>query len=1194
MSRLLITALKIFILLVIVAAVGVGALLLADHQGWPRWIAAVAVAGLFFVIVLILFLRRFYYRRREAKFVKRVVDQDQQAIAAAPAHERRRLVELRERWAAAVAALRASRLSHRGDPLYSLPWFMIFGETASGKSTAVSHARLKNILTDAGPAKGIASTKNCDWWFFENAVILDTAGRYAVPLADEDRGEWERFLTLLAKYRRKEPLNGLIVTLPADRLLADDADALTDYGRSIRLRIDQLMRVLGAKFPVYLLITKIDLILGMTAMAEILPEKLRGQAMGLLNASESGDPGEFLDTAIGHLSRRLKDLRLRLAARVGKAGGRAILFPDEFARLAPAIQAFVDGAFHENPYQETPFFRGLFISSGRQSGMTRSGVLGSLETFKDRQWRLPETGLGLFLHDFFDAILPKDRDGFRLLGEYLSWRKATAHLALATWLLLLLTGIGLASFAYMHVRQTMQPVYASFSQTPQLGRSLADDMVTLGLLRDRIAEMERQLHRRIGPAMGFGQGRQALVGLKGNFTQWFRTFVLNPTDEAMREKFMAMGSHAREEAMAPYLEYLVWRVDTLKAREAGNPRPDLPGQQGPLQAMALVFDGRLPYVSAFFPDMYRSYAIWEAELGILQRERAEMQAWANRIVALEGRDLHWLVNWADTRPDLSGVTLEDFWSGPGRVAHAPRISAAFTTQGKAAITQLLDKLSLAAADKEAFSHHAGDFWDWYAREFFERWTRFAREFGLGMDKLQAREEWLGAGASMATLENPYFRLMGRMEEEFAAVRPIRPHAEIDRLAREFAYLVHSYKAKKGKTTLEAKIAEKMQRLEAHLERLDDTLAAAEAFTGYMTQLEAIVPVTATMNAAYRFAVQNHGPAAAIGQSSPVVLSLDAIHKMRALIGRDRAAEEAFWRLMAGPLEFMVTLTTYETACGLNELWQSQVVAETVRTPEHELWGALFGDQGAATAFVSGAAKPFLRRTRDGWSPGSWLGIPFPFRKEFLSFLDEGAVRRQELQPKYTVSIAAVPTDVNIEAKSEPYQTQLTLQCAGRQQSLDNYNAPNALDFVWEPATCDDVTLSIYFQETSLTQTWKGQWGFQAFLRMFRDGRKVYVPNDFPQQKEILKRLGVQRIQVNYILKNAEPVLSIEQYPALKVPDRATQCWSGLGASLTDEDTWRQPPNDSLGPAKPSAGAGKASPWDLQNSAPASSTQGVTP
>lgn len=1145
MSRMLITALKIFLLLILVAAVAFGAVLLADYRGWSRWIAAAAVAGLFFIVLATLFLRRYYYRRREAKFVRRVVAQDQQAIAAAPIHERQRLVELQERWSTAVATLRASRLRHGGDPLYRLPWYMIFGESGSGKSTAVSHARLKNILTDAGPAKGIASTKNCDWWFFENAIILDTAGRYAVPLADEDRGEWERFLMLLAKYRRKEPLNGLIVTLPADRLLSDDADAMTAYGRSIRLRIDQLMRVLGAKFPVYLLLTKIDQVLGMTALAEILPENLRGQAMGLLNASEKSDPDEFLDRAMAHVSRRLKGLRLRLTARVGKRGGQAVLFPDEFERLASAIRAFVNGAFHENPYQETPFFRGFFISSGRQSGLTRSGVLGSLESFKDRQWRLPDTGLGLFLHDFFDAILPKDRAGYRLLGEYLLWRKTTVRLALAAWLLLLLTVIGLTSFAYVNARQAMAPIYASYNRTPSLGASVADDMVTLGLLRDRIVEMEQRLNRPILSVMGFDQGRRALAGLKQKYTQWFRTFLLNTTDAAMRGKFLSLAAPAREAAMAPYLEYLVWRVETLKAREAGKPLPDATATDAPLQALALAFDGRMPYVNAFFPDMYRSYALWETDLGLLRRERTEMQVWADRVVELEGRDLHWLVAWAEKRIGLAAITLDDFWSGPGQVARAPRVSGAFTVQGKAAIEGLVARLTLNAADQAAFQQRVQDFQAWYAKAFVAAWERFARDFHLGQGKLLARQAWVSTGAAMATLDNPYFNLLTRMEEEFAAIRPILADNELDRLDRQFVFIVHSYTAKKGKATLEARIAEKMKRLEARLEKLDDTLAAADEFGEYMTQLDALVPVTATNSAAYQFAMQNYGkPADA--QGSPVVLALDALHKMRARIGQAQRPEELFWRLMEGPLAFVITLTSYEAACAVNELWQSQVVAETAYVPEQQLWNALFGEKGAVGAFVADPVKPFLRRTRDGWMPGAWLGVPFPFRSDFLSFLYQGAVRRQQLQPKYTASVNTVPTNVNPDAKSEPYQTRLTLQCADRQQSLDNFNAPNSLDFVWEPAICDDVSLTIFFRETTVTHTWPGQWGFRDFLRAFRDGREVFVPEAFPRQKEILAGLGIKYIQLNYRLRNAEPILKIEQYPDLKVPDEAAHCWSGLG------------------------------------------------
>ena len=80
--------------------------------------------------------------------------------------------------------------------------------------------------------------------------------------------------------------------------------------------------------------------------------------------------------------------------------------------------------------------------------------------------------------------------------------------------------------------------------------------------------------------------------------------------------------------------------------------------------------------------------------------------------------------------------------------------------------------------------------------------------------------------------------------------------------------------------------------------------------------------------------------------------------MRPLLGDGKSSEEAVWRLVEGPLVFLVTLTTYETACGLNDQWEAQVLAEVKSVPEGQLWEALFGQQGAANAFVVGPAKPF--------------------------------------------------------------------------------------------------------------------------------------------------------------------------------------------------------------------------------------------
>ena len=1176
MTKFLIAALKIFLLLALAAAAVVGAVVLARYQGWPQWSAAVLVATLFALIFLGLFLRRLYFRRREAEFVKRVVSQDQKSVEAAPAHERRRLQELQDRWTAAVRLLKSSKLRHRGDPLYTLPWFMIFGETASGKSTAVSHARLTSILTDAGPAKGIAGTRNCDWWFFEEAVILDTAGRYAIPIDEEaDREEWERFLSLLGRYRRREPLSGLIVTLPADRLLAGDPDKLAEYGRSIRRRVDQLMRILGAKFPVYVLLTKLDLVLGMTALCDLLPEAERGQAMGLLNQSELRAPEDFADEALTHISRRLKDMRLLLAANTGRADGKAALFPDEFERLAPLIHAFVEGAFHENPYQETPFLRGLFVSSGRQSGMARSGVLGNLESFKDKEWRLPDTGRGLFLHDIFSTILPKERGLFRRIDEYLSWRTATRNLGLTAWLLVLLAGVGLSSLAYVQIKDAVVQVREAFPRSPRLGVELTNDLIQVELLRDKIEGMEKTLDKGFWPKMGLTQGDELLAALKRQYCTWFREYVLNPTDKTMNGRFASMDHAGRANIMAQSLEYLVWRIDTIKSRERGKAKES---GSGPVDALALAFGGRLPDVAAFFPDMYHAYVAWEEDSALLMREARELETWTAWLIDVEGANLHWLVDWAAARPDLPDVTLDEFWPGLGRARPEVQVDGAFTAAGRAKIAALLAQVgeAMAQADnRAAFTRRTEAFWLWYQERFYGEWELFAMDFDLGLEKLITREGWQNAGASMSTLDNPYFRLLERMKTEFDSVEKIAPPPSWGVIPERFAAMLDYYRAgekqaslgTKVETEVKEKVAKAVGAFDEHImSRLTQVVDSVASFRDYLKQLAAFQPVTASEDAAFRFTSKHFGTGGAPvpeqpgqagaqsgggggGQPSPVDVALSKLQHMRLLLADGKTSEEAVWRLVEGPLTFLVTLATYETACGLNELWEAQVLAEVQAVPQNDLWEALFGQQGVVNAFVAGPAKPFLRRDAKGWFGGAWLGVPFPFEESFLKLIDHGAVRRQQLQPKYSVRITALPTNVNPEAHSKPFLVSLTLQCADKPQQLDNYNYQDSLDFVWAPATCGDVTLKIDLREVSVTRTWPGPWGFRAFLRDFRDGREIYTPKDFPDKQAVLEGLGVQRIQVNYKINGADPVLGITEYPAFRLPQRVASCSAGLGATL---------------------------------------------
>ena len=65
--------------------------------------------------------------------------------------------------------------------LYNLPWYVFIGAPGAGKTTALINSGLRFPLADRlgrEAVRGVGGTRNCDWWFTDEAVFLDTAGRY--------------------------------------------------------------------------------------------------------------------------------------------------------------------------------------------------------------------------------------------------------------------------------------------------------------------------------------------------------------------------------------------------------------------------------------------------------------------------------------------------------------------------------------------------------------------------------------------------------------------------------------------------------------------------------------------------------------------------------------------------------------------------------------------------------------------------------------------------------------------------------------------------------------------------------------------------------------------------------------------------------------------------------------------------------
>jgi type VI secretion system protein ImpL len=306
-------------------------------------------------------------RRREAK---RLAAADASAQQAPAMHDDAELAELDLRMRHALSFLRKSRKDGRRG-VYQLPWYLLIGAPESGKTCALARSGLQFALAERKDTPG-ASTGHCDWWFADQAVLLDTPGRYTDR--DADQAGWTALLHLLRKYRKRRPVNGVIVALSVADLLHETAGARADQARSLRARIRQLHDQLGGRVPVYVLVTKCDLLAGFDAYFELAGPEEREQVWGTTFSLDGAQAGEAALAAFPAEFRLLeRQLQARLIERMQQerdVDKRALIygFPLQFARLREILDAFLGDVFEANRYEKPALLRGVYFSSAPQAG----------------------------------------------------------------------------------------------------------------------------------------------------------------------------------------------------------------------------------------------------------------------------------------------------------------------------------------------------------------------------------------------------------------------------------------------------------------------------------------------------------------------------------------------------------------------------------------------------------------------------------------------------------------------------------------------------------------------------------------------------------------------------------------------------------------------------------------------------------
>ncbi len=1122
-------------------------------MSWPWWVGIFLVICLIGLFIGMLFLKKLLLRRKEQQFVQQVIQQDNDRLTTLSSAEQNQMKELQDRWKEAVETLRNSHLKKQGNPLYVLPWYLVMGESGSGKTTAITSARISSPFAEVHHTSGVSGTKNCDWWFFDQAVIIDTAGRYAMPVdSGRDNDEWQKFLSLLVKYRKREPIHGLIVTVSADKLLKGNPELLENDGKQMRRRMDELMRVLGIKFPVYLLVTKCDLVQGMTQFSERLPEKSLDQPLGVINQDLGTDVHGFVDRAVSLIADRLKNLRTLMLHQndQGPVGAGVLLFPDEAQVLKPGLDVFMKAAFLENRFQETPLLRGIYLCSGRQEGTPYSHFLNELGLISEREV-LPGTSKGLFLHDFFEKILPRDRGLFAPTTRSKEWQSLTRNLGLTSWVLLGIALSGLLSYAFVKNMATIREATGVIAKSPALKGETLTDLVTMDGFRKMILNVEQRNRNWLIPRFGLTESVQVEKALKAKYCKQFQDRFLAQPDKEMSGAIAGFSVATPDEVVAPYIVHLVRRINLLKGRLAGIDFNALQAKPLPTYILASKPQDEDSEITKKFGSMYVNYLMWRSDSQEISREILELQVWLRQVITVKGANLHWLLGWANRQGLAPSLTLQSFWGGSRALPDDVTIPSVFTRKGKEIVTAFENELLAAYPEQALLEKEKGNFESWYRGSCFAAWQRFVDVFPKGEERLNGAKEWQAAAGIMATEQGPYTSLMNKMVSE------LEPFGVTDGapvwLQQVFKYRL--LKSAGGATGAATQAVDQGKKIAGQVGQLfgksapavstaETQIAAAKAIQEYQGAIAAIAPAAKSRTESFKLALQVFTEDS-VTSKSPFYVAVDASQRMKDFIGGGRV-DETFGRLLTGPITFFWTYVRMEAACSLQSQWEEKVLKEAQGTADQQTLQYLLGKEGPVWKFVSTTSDPFM-----GWNPqrGYYakvaLGGAIPFEPSFFAFLAKGAkvkVAAAPVKQNNTVTLRGLPTDANPEARTKPQSTRLELQCASGPLVMENLNYPVSKTFIWSPDSCGDVVFQIDIGDLILTKRYSGSHGFPDFLHDFPGGRHIFTPHDFPKEKQSLERMGIKFIRVNYAISGGIDLGGQGKDVPGQVPRKITQCW----------------------------------------------------
>jgi type VI secretion system protein ImpL len=1107
-------------------------------------------------IILVVFtgsrvLRDFLARYREQRFLTGLRAADTDIPGEGVGDDQRKL---REQMQEAIRTLQQSPDLRKkgGIPLYAVPWYLLIGPSQSGKTTLLRAVASSFPPFERPTLSADAPTQNCDWWFFNTAIVLDTAGSYALPAKGErDSTQWFRFLQLLRYYRELLPINGLIVAVGADMLATAREEELRLEAGELRKRIDEAIRELGVDFPVYLLITRCDLIEGFTEFFGCLPEPVQKQAFGFMWETRAGadqQPSERtaaqrLESVHEKSVERLRQLRLSIfnAEKLPPATLRQKIycFPEEFNALLQPLRVFVEALVVENPFQHRPFFRGLFFSSAKQQGTPQSLVRRQLR-FTHPVSPLAPGSQPHFLHDLLSVILPRDQYLARRTGRAIRGR-LFRHLsifgvsaAFSVLLLLLLT------WTFFRDRT----VFGSVDQAPCAAtpgpQGAALQLVQAESCRQVVQGLVDQNRQRFAwSKLVFNRSGTLEGELRQRYVAKFQSEVLAPLDANLGQQLIS-GSETVSLALL-----FIKRIELINRCLWAYTCPKPIGEDlQPDYRLMLTAGTQQPPAPALVADMqttYEAYLSWA--VGSEEVLRQEQTAHADRLrqwFSVKQFAPQQILLWANQT--YTPVTLQAFWKGgPSRDGRRSlQVDGAYTSAAwKQSISPFIERAADAVPELDPLLKR---FEEEYRRQYFGQWQQFLADFPQGETPWwRTRDQRRQLALMLLNEQSPYNRIVDVTVNELKPLLPLMMGAEVSlsQAAEEKSTgkFVQVFKTAWGTVSrlwerpppspppdapqagMEPSVPDWVRTLLQSL-RPESRTAYLNALKEIRQQLGQDIPIEKSFQLAQ----------AAFQEGRPSEKSTHPIFKAWWMIGQlkekegstDATLGKSFWPLLERPV--LIAWKVILEGCGefMQKAWAENVVAPTKGLSEFEQAEFLYGPQGKVREFVDKFAKPFLGDNESRLAQS--LGEEVPLAPSLLKTLRDEKHLKPILEvgkkTPYRVRVdftqgSVITSQTNLLEEKTEFQIECeakTFKASNRPQE----GTETGTTVFWSADSCSDAVITVSMgcdrrcveratavgitvsplSSMSISKRYKGQGGFLRFLHEFSGGSRTFTPSDF--------------------------------------------------------------------------------------------------